>query len=168
MERAEPQRVLNIRKQLCTVRVMEHWNRLPREVEESSLEIFKSHRHGSGLLVLGGPVWEGGLDEMFSRGPFETQPTCDSVSLLKFLLLQLGYFLLCYRWLWIQISSVSVSVTLPKLPSAQAVSDSGHFFSIISVSVLFLKDCLKCLFSSKPHSSVGVFSGLSVNQIMKS
>jgi len=35
---------LNMRKNFFTLRVMEHWNRLPREaVESPSLEILKTH-----------------------------------------------------------------------------------------------------------------------------
>ena len=40
-----------------TVRVTEHWHKLPREVAESpSLEIFKSHLDSPGQLALGGPA----------------------------------------------------------------------------------------------------------------
>jgi len=33
----------NVSKNFFTVRVMEHWNRLPKEVVEAPLEMFKTH-----------------------------------------------------------------------------------------------------------------------------
>jgi len=48
---------LNMRKNIFTLRVTEHWNRLPREVVESaSLEIFKTR----GDKVLCSLLWQGG------------------------------------------------------------------------------------------------------------
>ena len=45
---------LNIMKNFFTMRVTEHWKRLPREtVESPSLEIFKSHLD----TILGNMLW---------------------------------------------------------------------------------------------------------------
>jgi len=47
---------LNMRKNFFTLRVVEHWNRLPREVVGSpSLEIFKTRLHE----VLCSLLWQG-------------------------------------------------------------------------------------------------------------
>ena len=69
---------LNIRKHFFTVRVTEHWHRLPKQVVESpSLgDIQKSSGHSPGQPGLGDPAWAVGLDQVTSRGPFQL---CDSV-----------------------------------------------------------------------------------------
>ena len=50
----------NMRKNFFTVSVMEHWDRLPREVVESpSLEIFKAHLD-TWQPAVGNLLWQGG------------------------------------------------------------------------------------------------------------
>jgi len=55
---------LNMRKNFFTLRVMEHWNRLPREaVESPSPEIFKTRLDkGPVQPAVGDPALAGGLD----------------------------------------------------------------------------------------------------------
>jgi len=74
---------LDRRKKFLTVRVVKHWNRLPREVVEiPSLEIFKARLDGA----LSNLVWlkmslliAGGLGQMTSKGPFQPKAFCDSI-----------------------------------------------------------------------------------------
>ena len=61
---------------LLSVRVPEHWHRLPREVVESpTLEILRSCQD----TVLGNRLWVALLEQKTSRDPFQPQPLCDSV-----------------------------------------------------------------------------------------
>lgn len=53
-----------------TVRVMEPWHRLPREVLESPLETFKAYLDVSCVGCFGHPALAEGLDQMISRGIF--------------------------------------------------------------------------------------------------
>ena len=70
----------NMRRNFFTVRVMEHWNRLSREVVHSaSLEIFKTHLDAYLCSLLQGACFGRGLDSMISRGPFQPLQFCDSV-----------------------------------------------------------------------------------------
>ncbi len=76
---------LDIRKNIFTMRVVEHWPRLPREaVDAPSLETFKA-RLAEALSNL---IWlemslllAGGLDWMAFEGPFPPKPFYDSMIL---------------------------------------------------------------------------------------
>ncbi|KAJ7405946.1 hypothetical protein BTVI_67245 [Pitangus sulphuratus] len=67
---------LSMRKNFFTVRVAEHWNRLPREgVESSSLEILKNRLDAILCHVLwDDPVGAGRLDQMILCGAFQPDP----------------------------------------------------------------------------------------------
>jgi len=69
---------LNMRKKFFTLRVMEHWIRLPREVADSpSLEILKMDLDEVLCSLLQVTLlWQ---DQMTHRGPFQPPPFHDSV-----------------------------------------------------------------------------------------
>ena len=70
---------LNIRKHFFTVRVKEHWHRLPREVVVSLLGGLQ--KPSGRVLAVGDPAWAGGLDKLTFRGPFQPQSFCDYVNI---------------------------------------------------------------------------------------
>lgn len=74
---------LNMRKNFFTLRVAEHWERLPREgVDSPSLETFQTYLDVFLLPVPGDPALAGGgLDWMISGDPFQPEQFCDSVHL---------------------------------------------------------------------------------------
>ena len=70
----------NMGKNFFTVRMTEHWNRLPREaVESPSMEILKTHLGAYLCNLLQQTCFSRGLDLMISRGPFQPLQFCDSM-----------------------------------------------------------------------------------------
>ena len=72
----------NMRRNFYTVRVAEHWNRLPREaVDSPSLEIFKTCLDAYLCSLLQGACFGRGVwTSMVSRGPFQPLQFCDPVT----------------------------------------------------------------------------------------
>lgn len=68
----------NIRKHFLTVQVMEHWNRMPREVLKSLLKNHLDVVLGNLLLMF---LPEQRLDQMDPDGSFPSQPFCNPVIL---------------------------------------------------------------------------------------
>ena len=69
----------NKQKNAFTVRMTEHWNRLPREVVESpSMEIFKIQMDTFLRILLEGTCFSRGLNQMTSRDSFQPLNFCDS------------------------------------------------------------------------------------------
>ena len=71
---------LNMRKKFFTMRVTEHWDRLPREAgKPPSMEMFKIHLYVFLCDLLQGTCANRGLDLMISIGPCQILQFCDSV-----------------------------------------------------------------------------------------
>ena len=71
-------------EELFMVRVMEHWNKLPREVVKSlSLEIYKHVWMITCVTYCRASTLSRGLDLMISCGPFEPMKFCDSVKIFQ-------------------------------------------------------------------------------------
>ena len=62
----------NMQKYFFKIRVMEQWNRLPREIMESpSMETFKTHLDAYLCDLLQGTCFSRGLGSVISIGPFQ-------------------------------------------------------------------------------------------------
>ena len=75
--------ILDIRKKFFTMRVVRHWNSLPREaVDASSLEVFTVRLDGTFSNLI---YWKmslpmaGALDYMMFKGPFQPKPVYESI-----------------------------------------------------------------------------------------
>jgi len=62
-----------MKKRFCVVRVVKHWSRLLRDIENMT-------GHGPEQLALADPAQSrAGLDWMSSRGTCQPQPCCSSI-----------------------------------------------------------------------------------------
>jgi len=63
----------NMRNNFLTLRMTEHWNRLPREaVESPSLEIFKTNLDAFLFNLLQGSCFRKGLDQMIPSNLYDS------------------------------------------------------------------------------------------------
>lgn len=69
-------------KELSTIKMVELWNRLPREaVASPAVEILNLTGHGLRQPALAEPALSRGVDKMISRHPFHPELFYDSVKL---------------------------------------------------------------------------------------